>query len=464
MAANLFGYSTYLRDSDGDKHQVGRLVVRQADNGLYRSVFIYAPDYQCAKNLPDLCPLSVPRTQQNPISIHRAHVGLPFALEDAVPDAWGRAVLIRGNNLSPKESDAAHLLRWVEDPMGALVFKYNGADLARPLVVSGDESARVQTRRARKDNRSLLEQKIHLALQFANNGGLDVQEIRSLMRMSTSSGGARPKFLYADDAGHWLVKPSVREDSFPMIRAEHLCLKAASFLGLTMPEPSRHVVLASNGSDIVDAILVRRFDVGDRAQDRFHMVSAKSLLGAESNTAGSYEQLSIALRAISSNPDEDGVLLFRWMLLNCAVSNVDDHLKNFSVLWGKSTGWRLSPAYDITPAAMANHGEGARYHSIGFAADSSHEDIDASDVTVWISDADQTVRLGARMGLSAQQVHTSVDAVRDVVDWMRKAMPEYGFTDMQAQAWCAAMRVPVQTQTFVQMQKDTSTSLIIPQQ
>ena len=37
------------------------------------------------------------------------------------------------------------------------------------------------------------------------------------------------------------------------------------------------------------------------------------------------------------------------MIFNILISNVDDHLRNHGFLWTGTSGWTLSPAYDLNP-------------------------------------------------------------------------------------------------------------------
>lgn len=427
--ASTLRYEASLQDEAGKRHFAGELTLQRQANGLYRSSFSYAPAFMADQTMPDLCPRSLPRNRKNPINVRRGLVGLPFAFEDCVPDAWGRAVLIRAHNLTPHTSDAAHLLRFVNDPIGALSFAFSGE-----ISSSGSYYRAGQSQQAMQEKDASIEDSIRTTLQFSQAGILDAGQIQSLLRIGVRSGGARPKFTFTDDSGAWIVKPSVREDMFPIIRAEHLCLQAASQLGLTIDAPSEHIQLGQ-----WDAIKVRRFDIHTQG-GRYHIISAKSLLGSEVNTAGSYEAIANALQRLSSSPSQDCNLLFRWMLLNCAVGNVDDHLKNFAVLWSHSEGWRLSPAYDITPAAMSNLGHGAQYHSIGFSSNPSHQDIDTCDVLSFIADSEAIIRLGSLMGLSLSQIHASVDAVRDASQWISDSMLEYGISDEHAKLWGELMQ------------------------
>lgn len=54
------------------------------------------------------------------------------------------------------------------------------------------------------------------------------------------------------------------------------------------------------------------------------------------------------MRRVSAAPAADLRELFTRMCFNAAVSNLDDHPRNHAVL-APDRGWRLSPAYDLTP-------------------------------------------------------------------------------------------------------------------
>ncbi len=55
------------------------------------------------------------------------------------------------------------------------------------------------------------------------------------------------------------------------------------------------------------------------------------------------------LRRVSANPKEDAAELFRRMVFNALISNIDDHPRNHAVI-AKEREWKLSPAYDLTPS------------------------------------------------------------------------------------------------------------------
>jgi len=126
-------------------------------------------------------------------------------------------------------------------------------------------------------------------------------------------------------------------------------LALARACGITTAE-SRLISIADR-----DVLLVKRFD-REKTKGGYHrarMVSGLTLLRAEDSHQNrdkwSYVLLAEELRRISANPEQDALELFKRMCFNALVSNIDDHPRNHAVL-AKNQDWRLSPAYDITPA------------------------------------------------------------------------------------------------------------------
>jgi serine/threonine-protein kinase HipA len=85
------------------------------------------------------------------------------------------------------------------------------------------------------------------------------------------------------------------------------------------------------------------------------MISALTLLQTEdthqSRDKWSYILLVEELRRASAKPQDDAKELFRRMVFNALISNNDDHPRNHALL-AKDADWRLSPAYDLTPAPL----------------------------------------------------------------------------------------------------------------
>jgi serine/threonine-protein kinase HipA len=97
--------------------------------------------------------------------------------------------------------------------------------------------------------------------------------------------------------------------------------------------------------------LTKRFDRnGDK---RIHFSSAMTQLEYyDGDTGASYLELAEFLTNHGSETKIDLAQLWRRIVFNIAVSNVDDHLRNHGFLFD-GNGWRLSPAYDINPTRVA---------------------------------------------------------------------------------------------------------------
>ena len=105
------------------------------------------------------------------------------------------------------------------------------------------------------------------------------------------------------------------------------------------------------------SLLVRRFDRErlDTGYLRHRMVSALTLLRTGDSPVHrrdwSYLLLADEIRRASADPHTDLRELLGRMCFNAAVSNLDDHPRNHAVIAG-DRGWRLSPAFDLTPSPV----------------------------------------------------------------------------------------------------------------
>jgi serine/threonine-protein kinase HipA len=104
-----------------------------------------------------------------------------------------------------------------------------------------------------------------------------------------------------------------------------------------------------------DVLLVKRFDREKTLVGylRARMISALTLLRAEdtyqSRDKWSYVLLAEEVRRVCADPAQNAAELFRRMCFNALISNIDDHPRNHALI-AKETEWKLSPAYDLTPA------------------------------------------------------------------------------------------------------------------
>lgn len=315
----------------------GRFTLRESREGAPVGEFIYGRSYRERPDAVELDPLEL-RVQPGTFETARM-VGFFGAIRDAMPDAWGRRVIER--RLGGEVSEFDYLLRAPDDRAGALGFGHN----TEPYFP------------ANRFNRTLDLERLQQAADAIVNdepeaAGSAADPAEDLLLLGgTSIGGARPKVVVEDDNALWIAKFARRDDSYNQPRAEHGLLKLARLCGLDAAD-SRLTTVAGR-----DVLLVRRFD-RERTDDgyyRHRMISAVTLLRTDDDptarTDWSYLLLADEVRRVSTSPQQDLRELYLRMVFNAAVSNLDDHPRNHAVL-AREAGWRLSPAYDLTPFAV----------------------------------------------------------------------------------------------------------------
>jgi serine/threonine-protein kinase HipA len=78
-------------------------------------------------------------------------------------------------------------------------------------------------------------------------------------------------------------------------------------------------------------------------------LSANSMLQAKSNQQYTYEDIASLIRTISPRAKYDLGQLWKRMIFNVLINNVDDHLKNHGFLHTTGDQWVLAPAFDLNP-------------------------------------------------------------------------------------------------------------------
>jgi|SRR5581483_804037 len=164
-------------------------------------------------------------------------------------------------------------------------------------------------------------------------------------------GGARPKAVIEDHDALWIAKFNRPDDRWNTTRVEHAMLRLARECGISVAESRVETV---GGKDV---LLIKRFDreKAEAGYLRARMISGLTLLradeAAELRNRWSYVLLVEELRRVSAEPKKDARELFRRMCFNAMISNIDDHPRNHAVI-AKDEHWKLSPAYDLTPAPV----------------------------------------------------------------------------------------------------------------
>lgn len=107
--------------------------------------------------------------------------------------------------------------------------------------------------------------------------------------------------------------------------------------------PSRIAVVQG-----VPVAVIRRFD---RTTDgaRIPYISGTTLLQAGRNEEHAYTEVVDAMRSTCQSFKADSQQLWRRMVFNHLITNVDDHLHNIGFLYVGSNLWRLAPAFDLNP-------------------------------------------------------------------------------------------------------------------
>ncbi len=317
----------------------GKYTLNTNRQGVPTGRFVYGKSYLARPDAVPLDPIELKLGSKVYETVSMK--GVFGALRDAGPDYWGRRVIERHAG-KPELSELDYLLYSPDDRAGALGFGLNQEPPAPK----------------RRFNQTLdLEKLQAIADAIVQDedlpAGSDHEQVEDLMLIGTSMGGARPKAVVEDDDGLWIAKfnrpPGINGDKWNSARVEHAMLKLARDCGLSVSE-SRVTDVAGR-----DVLLVKRFD-REKTPDgylRARMISALTLLRAEDTHRArdkwSYVLLAEELRRASASPQEDAAELFRRMCFNALISNIEDHPRNHALI-AKDKDWRLSPAYDLTPA------------------------------------------------------------------------------------------------------------------
>jgi serine/threonine-protein kinase HipA len=361
------------------------LKVKELGAGTFEGTFTYGRRYLARSNLVALDQFHLPLTER-PQQFTKLK-GIPGAIRDAGPDAWGRRVIQA--KLQRPETDIAemdYLLNGPDDGAGNLRFG---------LSVSPPEPKRRfnQTRQLA----ALIE-----AAQTLEEDGRLPHEVLEELEPGTSMGGARPKVTVEDGHTIWLAKLPERNDRYNYQRIEFATLELARDAGLHVCDTRLEHV----GS--LDVLMLKRFDrewnPDSKAYARHGLISGLTVLDAEDGYSGrerwSYLLLADELRRWSTKPDDDRRELFRRMVFNAMVTNNDDHPRNHALLRAGG-GWRLSPAYDVVPVALVSqerrdlalnagkHGRAASLYNLlsqcdvfGLSREQARAEVDAMEKVV----------------------------------------------------------------------------------
>lgn len=270
------------------------------------------------------------------------------AIADTAPDAWGRRVIARDHAKRRRADPQLPALNELDYLLAVDDFSRVGAlrlgDVNGTWLRTVDEG--------RRSTPALIDLgRIYQASRAVERGHESAEDLRYLQGKGTSLGGMRPKCTVVDEDG-WLAIgkfPSVG-DARSVTRGEVLALALAAQAGIDAAR-ARIILLGEKRGekgDEVPVAVIRRFD-RDSEGGRIPYQSAASLLQASREEDRSYAEIADAIRSHSLAPTEDVRQLWRRLVLNLLITNVDDHLQNHGFLHVARGQWRLAPAFDINP-------------------------------------------------------------------------------------------------------------------
>ena len=260
------------------------------------------------------------------------------SIGDSAPDAWGRRLMQRaGRRLAEREGRAVRTLMESdyllgvadETRQGALRFCWVGDNAFQAPTRAGVPALIELGRLLRITERILRDEETDEDLQL-------------IFAPGSSLGGARPKASVIDQHGDLSIAKFPKEtDDYCMETWEEVALRLAGQAGIATPT---HDLIDVAGKKVM---LSRRFD--RHGAIRIPFLSAMAMMGARDGERGSYPEIVDALAEHGARGKSDAHALYRRVVFNVLISNVDDHLRNHGFLWLGTAGWSLSPAYDLNP-------------------------------------------------------------------------------------------------------------------
>ena len=169
------------------------------------------------------------------------------------------------------------------------------------------------------------------------------EDLAYLQGKGTSLGGMRPKCTIMDSDGALSLGkfPSVNDER-SVTRGEVLALRLAKLAGIDTAQA--RVVMVQDQP----VAMIRRFDRTPE-QNRIPYISGATLLQANRDDEHSYTEIIDVMRSKCENFMDDARQLWRRLVFNHLITNVDDHLQNIGFLYTGNNQWRLAPAFDLNP-------------------------------------------------------------------------------------------------------------------
>ena len=390
------------------------------DESRQAGSFEYTPEFvQSGLELsPLMMPLQAHRVYQFPNLSPDTFIGLPGLLADALPDAFGKALLDRwltsiGRTFA---NPVERLCYQGKRSMGALEFvPAQDNYLERGTLLEIDSLVEVA--------REVLDTKKQLNVNLNE----DTKEaIANIIRVGTSAGGQRAKAVIAyndttgevrsgqievpEGFGHWLLKldgvtNAELGDPKHYGQIEYVYHLMAREAGINMTECR---LLEENGRA---HFMTRRFD-RINGKEKVHMQTLCGIAHYDYKMlrAFSYEQVFQVMRRLRL-PYSQAEEMYRRMVFNVIARNQDDHTKNISFLMDKNGQWSLSPAYDLS---WAYNPKGAWTSKHQMSINNKWDDISRDDL------------LSVAKSVNIKQANNIINKVVEAVSKWPQWAKEYG--------------------------------------
>lgn len=332
MSPTPLFYDIHQQLSNGEYLRLGQLAVQIDEKKRIEIVqFRYNPNYITHPSAQPISPLMGPLSDQTYSfeSDGRSFVGF---IDDLLPDDWGKRVIAR--KLGRRFITDLDALEQVGNSISI------GATKVTPLGHDVNWSHGIPLAEAESTIQLLYEGRIEELTPDQLEAGL-------LIQGGSQVGGARSKMLIIDHEDvPCVIKPNQARDPFDYAALEWASLEVCRLAGLPTAT-ARLYELASS----VRALIITRFDVSPEG-NRKHLLTINSLLKDTHTQMDamqySYEDIAMCIKKFSWRPKQDLRQLLGHMLINQALSNTDDHLRNFSMQQNQR-GWELCPIYDVHP-------------------------------------------------------------------------------------------------------------------
>lgn len=263
------------------------------------------------------------------------------SIGDSAPETWGRRLMQRAERRraeregrQPRTLMESDYLLGVSDisRLGALRFRRMNEQEFQSPAVAGVPGLIELGRLLQVTERILRDEETDEDLQI-------------IFAPGSSLGGARPKVSVIDQHGRLAIAKFPKEaDDYSIELWEAVALRLAASAGIRTPD---NELIRVAGKPV---LLSRRFD--REGPTRIPFLSALSMMGLKDGDRASYPELVDVLTQHGSQAAVDARELYRRMVFNVLISNVDDHLRNHGFLWTGRGGWTLSPVYDLNPTPV----------------------------------------------------------------------------------------------------------------